>query len=127
MKTFILIFVLIGLASCNPFKLTTHSTDLSRYSEKGFVMTTAQPGTHKPVAILSAVCTQGAVDSKEARQRKADPLYNDILYTNIRLCTHNTVLDELYKAAIDNGATAVYGIVFTQTKTGMAATGLAVK
>lgn len=127
MKNLIFIFVLIGLASCNPFKLATQSTDLARYSENGFTMTTAKPGVHMPVAILTAVCTQGTISAKEAKARKTDSLNNDVLYNNIRTCTHTTVLDELYKSAIDFGATGVYGIEFIQSRIGLTATGLAVR
>lgn len=127
MKNLFYLIVLLLAGACTPnYQLATYSADLTKYSDAGFIMTTATSGDHAPVAMLQAVCVSGASKINPVRE-KGDPIYGDKIAGNFRICTVDDLIDELYYQSIDRGANGMYELKVFNTPEGMQATGIAVK
>lgn len=132
-KLICLTFIFSLLVSCSVQKygIVTYGIDLSRFSDKGFLISTTDINqNYKSVAIVTSKCVSGSDKgySRESNDKSGDAVYSDPLMTgNYRACALDDVLDEVYKQCVDLGANGVIQLEIFNELTGITVNGLAVK
>lgn len=134
MKKVLFLLIIIALSGCKiqKYGMLSYGVDLSRFSEKGFLISTTDISQrYTSVAIVSAVCQSG-VDremTKEEKRTIEDGIYKqyDYVDTDYRPCILDDVLDEIYQEAIERGANGIIQLKLDQTLPSISVTGLAVK
>ena len=131
LQTFTIAFFVIFFFSCVPVEYTvkTASIDLKRFSDEGFIMSTASPLQHTPIAVLHIDCSDGYVPKKQETDKKKnqdDIYYAAQLSNNWKVCDLNELLNELYLQAKEQGANGIFNLSY-QYYPKMQVSGLAVK
>lgn len=131
LQTITITFFAVILFSCVPVEYTvkTVSIDLKRFSDEGFIMSTASPLEHTPVSVLYIDCSDGYLPKKQDSSKKKKPddiYYSSDLSGNWKKCDLNELLNELYLQAKQQGANGIFNLNY-QYYPKMEVSGLAVK